>query len=153
MITKERARQIYNRYSQIEDAEELLAKLKDFTHEVIVGNNKPKLMDSRYHPFGTIELHVPTFQEGQFHGSYRIVGISYPSAMRVLKNHVKQLKRELAEIDESELRDILRDNNICGSDADDANKLMSELKCDNLQLKAELKALQKKCEELERKRW
>jgi len=97
MITKERARQIYNRYSQIEDAEKLLEKLKDFTHQVLV-NDKPKLMDSRYHPYGTIELHVPTFQEGKFDGSYRIVGISYSSAMRVLKNHVKQLKRELNEL-------------------------------------------------------
>lgn len=153
MITKERARQIYNRYSQIEDAEELLAKLKDFTHKVIEGDNKPKLMDDRYHPYGTIELHVPTFQEGKFNGSYRIVGISYPSAIRVLKNHVKQLKRELAEIDESEVRDLIRDNNICGSEAGSANDLVAELKCDNLQLKAELKAMQKKCKELERKRW
>jgi len=96
-VSKEQARQIYNRYSQIEDAEELMEKLKDFTHEVLV-NDKPKLMDNRYHPYGTIELHVPTFKEGQFDGSYRIVGISYPSAMRVLKNHIKQLKRELAEL-------------------------------------------------------
>lgn len=152
MITKERARQIYNRYSQIEDAEELLEKLKDFTHQVLV-NDKPKLMDNRYHPFGSIELHVPTFQEGKFNGSYRIVGISYPSAMRVLKNHVKQLKRELAEIDESEVNELIRDNNICGSEAGSANDLVAELKCDNLQLKAELKALQKKCDDLERKRW
>ena len=55
MITKERARQIYNRYSQIEDAEELLEKLKDFTHQVLV-NDKPKLMDNRYHPFGSPNL-------------------------------------------------------------------------------------------------
>ena len=96
-VSKEQARQIYNRYSQIEDAEELMEKLKDFTHEVLV-NDKPKLMDNQYHPYGTIELHVPTFSEGKFNGSYRIVGISYPSAMRVLKNHVKQLKRELAEL-------------------------------------------------------
>lgn len=99
-ITKELARQIYNRYSQIEQAEELIEKLKDFTHQVLV-NEKPKLMDNRYHPYGTIELHVPTFQEGRFNGSYRIVGISYPSAMRVLKNHVKQLKRELMELENS----------------------------------------------------
>jgi hypothetical protein len=129
-----------------------LEKLKDFTHQVLV-NDKPKLMDSRYHPFGTIELHVPTFQEGKFQGSYRIVGISYSSAMRVLKNHVKQLKRELAEIDESEVRDLIRDNNICGSDAETPNDLVAELKCDNLQLKAELRALQKRYEELERKKW
>ena len=99
-ITKELARQIYNRYSQIEQAEELIEKLKDFTHQVLV-KEKPKLMDIRYHPYGTIELHVPTFQEGRFNGAYKIVGISYPSAMRVLKNHVKQLKRELMELENS----------------------------------------------------
>lgn len=150
MITQERARQIYNRHSQIEQAEELLEKLKDFTHQVLV-NNKPKLMDSRYHPFGTIELQVPTFQEGRFGGEYRIVGISYSSAMRVLKNHIKQLKRELAEIDESEVRDLIRDNNICGSEAENTNDLVAELKCNNIQLKAELRALQMKCDDLERK--
>jgi len=70
----------------------------------------------------------------------------------VLKNHVKQLKRELAEIDESEVRDLIRDNNICGSDAETPNDLVAELKCDNLQLKAELRALQKRYDELERKK-
>jgi len=96
-VSKEQARQIYNRYSQIEQAEELIEELKGFTHQVLV-NDKPKLMDNRYHPYGTIELHVPTFQEGKFHGSYRIIGISYSSALRVLKNHIKQLKTELKDI-------------------------------------------------------
>ena len=90
-ITKELARQIYNRYSQIEQAEELIGKLKSFTHEVLV-KEKPKLMDNRYHPYGTIELHVPTFQQGRFNGTYQIVGISYPSAMRVLKKSCETIK-------------------------------------------------------------
>lgn len=95
-ITKELARQIYNRYAQIEDAEQLITKLEEFVQHSL--DNKPKLMDQRYHPFGEIELHVPTFQEAKFDGSYRIVGIGYPSAIKVLKNHIKQLKRELKEL-------------------------------------------------------
>lgn len=96
-ITKEKARSIYCRYSQIEDAEELIKKLSGFVNKELE-RAKPSLTDQRYHPFGTIELHVPSFKEGQFEGSYRIVGISYSSALRVLKNHVKQLKRELVEL-------------------------------------------------------
>lgn len=96
-VSKEQARQIYNRYSQIEMANELIEKLAGFVNQELA-NAKPELSDPRYHPYGTIELHVPTFQEGRFQGSYRIVGISYSSAMRVLKNHVKQLKKELTEL-------------------------------------------------------
>lgn len=95
-ITKELARQIYNRYAQIEDAEKLIAKLEEFVQQSL--DQKPKLMDQRYHPFGEIELQVPTFKEGKFDGSYRIVGIGYPSAIKVLKNHIKHLKRELKEL-------------------------------------------------------
>lgn len=105
-VTRELARSIYNRYSQIDDAEELIKKLSGFVNKELE-RAKPSLTDQRYHPFGTIELHVPTFKEGQFEGSYRIVGISYSSALRVLKNHVKQLKRELADLqkdcDENEI--------------------------------------------------
>ena len=101
MITKELARQIYLRYSQIEDAEELIKKLSEFTNDV-VKHGKPDLTDMRYNPYGKIELQVPTFQEGKFDGSYRIVGISYPSAIKVIRNHIKQLKRELKEIQSKE---------------------------------------------------
>lgn len=95
-ITKELARQIYNRYAQIEDAEKLIANLEEFVQQSL--DQKPKLMEQRYHPFGEIELQVPTFHEGKFNGSYRIVGIGYPSAIKVLKNHIKHLKRELKEL-------------------------------------------------------
>ena len=100
IITKELARQIYNRYAQIEDAEKMIEKLEEFVQETL--DEKPKLIDSRYHPFGEIELHVPHFQEGRFNGSYRIVGISYSSAIKVLKNHIKHLKRELKELQPKE---------------------------------------------------
>ena len=105
-VTRELARSIYNRYSQIDDAEELIKKLSGFVNKELA-EARPSLTDQRYHPFGMIELHVPTFQEGQFKGSYRILGISYSSALKVLKNHVKQLKRELADLqkdcDENEI--------------------------------------------------
>lgn len=96
-ITKEKARSIYNRYSQIEDAEELIKELTGFVNEELT-KAKPSLTDQRYHPYGTIELRVPTFESGNFKGSYRVLGISYSSAIKVLKNHVKQLKRELVEL-------------------------------------------------------
>ena len=97
MVTKEQAREIYCRFDQIEDAEELIGKLEEFVGEELK-KAKPSLSDPRYHPFGTIELHVPTFKEGKFDGSYRIFGISYSSAIKVLKNHVKHLKCELKEL-------------------------------------------------------
>lgn len=89
------------RYDQIEASELLIKELNGFVNEELQ-NSKPNLTDPRYHPHGTIELHVPTFERGRFESSYRIVGISYSSAIRVLKNHVKQLKLELKELQENQ---------------------------------------------------
>ena len=58
---------------------------------------------------------------------------------------VKEVKSE-----KSEVKKLIFENNICGSEAENVNDLVVELKCDNLQLKAELRALQKKCDDLER---
>ena len=101
MITKEQAREIYNHYSQIEAAETLIGELKK-----AMGNMPTPLddiiRDQNYHPHGSIVIEVPYFEAGRFTESKgsRVYNISYPSAIRVLKNHVKQLKRELKKLQE-----------------------------------------------------
>lgn len=103
MITKEQAREIYNHFQQIELCEDLVEDLKKAVEK---SNSKggPALLyrDPNYHPHGSICIEVPYFDNttGCFtkeKGS-RVYNISYPSAIRVLKNHVKHLKRELAEL-------------------------------------------------------
>ena len=99
MITKEQAREIYNHYSQIELVEKLIADLKKFL-EKEKGQSPDILRDDNYHPHGSITINVPYFEGGEFdkeRGS-RVFNISYPSAIKVLKNHLKQLKRELKEL-------------------------------------------------------
>ena len=101
MITKEQAREIYNHYAQIEECEKLIADLKGMM-EKEKGKSPDILRDNSYHPHGSITLNIPYFEAGSFNkerGS-RVYNISYPSAIRVLKNHVKQLKRELKTLQE-----------------------------------------------------
>lgn len=101
MITKETAREIYNHYSQIEAVEKLISDMKEMM-EKERGTSPNILRDNSYHPHGSIVLEVPYFEGGSFNkerGS-RVFNISYPSAIRVLKNHVKQLKRELNKLQE-----------------------------------------------------
>lgn len=98
-VSKEQAMQIYNRYNQIELTKNLIKDLSEMMNKVSV--KKPDIIDNRYHPYGTIELRVPEFEKGEFRGGYRIYGISYPSALKVLKNHIKQLQRELKEIQDN----------------------------------------------------
>lgn len=103
MITKEQARQIYNYYSQIEDSEKLIANLKK---AIEAEKDNPKfpdiIRDNSYHPHGSICIQIPFFDNttGMFtkeRGSM-VYNICYPSAIKVLKNHIKQLKRQLNEL-------------------------------------------------------
>lgn len=98
-VTKEQARDIYNLYSQIEDTETLIRELKE-QMEKEKGTPAKLLRDNDYHPHGSITINVPYFGSGSFDKSKgsRIYIISYPSAIKVLKNHIKQLKRELNSI-------------------------------------------------------
>lgn len=101
MITKETAREIYNHYSQIETVEKLISDMKKMM-EKEKGTSPDILRDNSYHPHGSIQMHIPYFEAGSFNterGS-RVYNISYPSAIRVLKNHIKQLKRELNKLQE-----------------------------------------------------
>ena len=103
MITKEQALEIYNYYSQIEKSEQLIADLKKAIEKEKENPRFPDILrDNTYHPHGSICLEVPYFDNdtGVFtkeRGSM-IYNISYLQAMTVLKAHVKQLKRELSEL-------------------------------------------------------
>ena len=107
IVTKEQAREIYNYYSQIEKSEKLIADLKRaIEKEKETPDFTDIIRDNTYHPHGSICLDVPYFDNltGEFtkeKGSM-IYNISYPSAIRVLKAHVKQLKRELAALQPKE---------------------------------------------------
>ena len=107
IITKEQAREIYNYYSQIETSEKLIADLKRVINKE---KETPRFLDiirdNSYHPHGSICIEVPYFDnlKGEFtreKGSM-VYNISYPQAVRVLKAHVKQLKRELAALQPKE---------------------------------------------------
>ena len=107
MITKEQAREIYNYYSQIETSEKLIADLKRAVEKEKENPNFPDVIrDNSYHPHGSICINVPYFDQdkGVFskeRGSM-IYNIGYSQAIRVLKAHVKQLKRELAALQPKE---------------------------------------------------
>ena len=102
-VTKEQAREIYNYYSQIEKSEKLIADLKRAIESEKENPRFPDIIrDNSYHPHGSICIDVPYFDnlKGEFtkeKGSL-IYNISYSQALRVLKAHVKQLKRELAAL-------------------------------------------------------
>ena len=102
MISKEQAREIYNHYSQIEAAETLIGELKNAMAKIPIRSDDDIIRDNNYHPHGSIVIEVPYFEAGRFTESKgsRVYNISYPSAIRVLKNHVKQLKRELKQLQE-----------------------------------------------------
>ena len=107
IVTKEQAREIYNYYSQIEKSERLIADLKRAIEKEKENPRFPDIIrDDTYHPHGSICLEVPYFDNmtGEFtkeRGSM-IFNISYSQAVRVLKAHVKQLKRELAALQPKE---------------------------------------------------
>ena len=100
MITKERARDIYNHYSQIEECEKFMSELKSFIDEQV--GNDPKLLGTEINPRGNIQIQIPYFEKGKFKDTYRIFGLDYPTALRVIKSHVRRLKKELAELQKEE---------------------------------------------------
>jgi len=99
MITKETARDIYNIFAQIETTEKMISELEQAVEQE--DKKVPDIIrDREYHSHGSIVIEIPYFEAGQFvkeRGS-RVYNISYRSALRILKNHKKQLKKELKEI-------------------------------------------------------
>lgn len=94
MITKEDCRQLFNYYSQVETTEKLIEDLENFVKSQDA--NIPDVIPESYASHGSIELCVPYFKEGQFKaGSARIYNISYHAALRVLRNHIEELKKKI----------------------------------------------------------
>jgi len=53
-------------------------------------------MDENYTAYGSIEISIPYFEAGQFKkGGARVFNISYPAALKVLKSHIRGLRRLL----------------------------------------------------------
>lgn len=96
MITKEDARRLYNYYSQIETTEKLLSDLEKFIKNQ--GDNVPDVIPETYQPYGSIEIHIPYFKKGDFSGSATVYNISYSAAKRVLKNHIRDLKKKVKDL-------------------------------------------------------
>lgn len=96
MITKEDARRLYNYYSQIETTEKLLSDLEKFIQSQ--GENVPDVIPESYHSHGSIEIHIPYFKKGEFSSSATVYNISYPAAKRVLKNHIRELKKKVKDL-------------------------------------------------------
>ena len=96
MITKDDCRKLYNYYAQVETTEKLIEDLEKFAQKQ--DENIPDVIPENYTPYGSIELCVPTFKEGKFQtGSATVYNISYHAALRVLRNHLKELKKKIQD--------------------------------------------------------
>lgn len=96
MITKEDCRQLYNYYAQVETTEKLIEDLEKFARSQ--DEKIPDVIPESYSSHGSIELCVPTFKEGQFQtGSARVYNISYHAALRVLRNHIEELRKKIED--------------------------------------------------------
>lgn len=109
-IDKDRARKIYNFYSQIETTERIIADLNEFIAKYNEGQ-PPAVMDENYHPYGSISITIPYFEAGQFKdGGARVFNISYPAALKVLKSHIRGLRRQLKKELENIGEEMKEDN-------------------------------------------
>lgn len=101
IVTKEQAREIYNHYAQIEDCEKLIESIdKRLRNEK--GRLPDIIRDKDYSFSGSIKLEVPYFDNltGDFDKSKgcTVYNLNYPNALKVLKAHIRILKRELKEL-------------------------------------------------------
>ena len=99
MITKEDCRLLYNIYSQIETTEEIISNLETLIEEN--GGKVPDIMDSDYKTYGSIEISIPTFEQGKFKcGSARVYKIRYDAAIKyAVKVYKNQTENLTANID------------------------------------------------------
>lgn len=105
MITKEDCRKLFNYYSQVETTEKLIEDLEKFVKSQDA--NIPDVIPESYASYGSIELCVPHFKEGQFQtGSARIYNISYHAALRVLRNHIEELKKKIKDKNEELIKKL-----------------------------------------------
>lgn len=100
MITKEDARLLYNLYAQIETTEGIVNDLEEFVKTQ--DGRVPDIIDKDYHVHGSIQIEIPYFENGKFaNKGARVYNISYKAALRVLKNHIKHLKRQIKQMNDS----------------------------------------------------
>lgn len=97
MISKEDARLLFNLHSQIETTETIITDLQEAVK--VQGEQIPDIIDKSYSTFGSIHIEIPYFEGGQFtKKGARVYNISYNAALRVLKNHVRNLKKQVKEL-------------------------------------------------------
>lgn len=102
-ITKEDCRQLYNLYAQVETSESVIKDLEEFVKSR--GGIVPDIIPKSYQIHGSIEIHIPYFDNGKFADKgARVYHISYPAALRVLKNHVRHLKKEIKQMNDKLLK-------------------------------------------------
>lgn len=94
MISKEDARLLYNLHAQIETTQTIISDLEEFVKQQ--GEDVPDIIDKNYNTFGSISIEIPYFEGGKFtKRGARVYNISYKAALRVLKNHVRNLKKQV----------------------------------------------------------
>lgn len=94
MISKEDARLLYNLHAQIETSQTIISELEEFVKKQ--GEAIPDIIDETYSTFGSISIEIPYFEAGKFSKKgARVYNISYNAALRVLKNHIRNLKKQV----------------------------------------------------------
>lgn len=102
-ITKEDCRQLYNLHAQVETTECIINDLEEFVKSQ--GGKVPDIIPKSYQTHGSIEISIPYFEGGKFaNKGARVYHISYPAALRVLKNHVRHLKKEIKQMNDKLLK-------------------------------------------------
>jgi hypothetical protein len=98
MITKKRAQQIYNLYSQLETSNKLLNTLRQCKDEYEKNSEGIDIIRDQWGQFQSIELAVPERflnPNGSSFSGARIFQISIPDAILVLESHIQRLEKSL----------------------------------------------------------
>lgn len=98
MITKKRAQQIYNLYSQLETSNKLLNTLRQCKDEYEKNSEGIDIIRDQWGQFQSIELAVPDRflnPNGSSFSGARIFQISVPDAILVIENHIMRLEKSL----------------------------------------------------------
>ena len=108
MITKKRAQQIYNLYSQLETSNKLLNTLRQCKDEYEKNSEGIDIIRDQWGQFQSIELAVPERflnPNGSSFSGARIFQISIPDAILVLESHIQRLEKSLIYEQKEALKD------------------------------------------------
>ena len=108
MITKKRAQQIYNLYSQLETSNKLLNTLRQCKDEYEKNSEGIDIIRDQWGQFQSIELAVPERflnPNGSSFSGARIFQISVPDAILVLESHIQRLEKSLIYEQKEALKD------------------------------------------------